>query len=74
MDDKLNSILKLLIQKIEELKKIGKKANMCLNVAHYVHVQYTWGWHLNKKHISTLYKTGLEIDIDLYASGNWLPD
>ncbi|WP_028580891.1 DUF4279 domain-containing protein [Desulfogranum japonicum] len=70
-EDKLNSMLDLLSRKSQELLAIGQGSYMSINVAHYVHVQYTWGWHLNNKQLSHLNGLGLELDVDLYASGNW---
>jgi hypothetical protein len=71
-EDKLNSILHFLTCKSEELSRIGHDSIMSINVAHYVHVQYTWGLHLSKKQISHLNELNLELDVDLHASGNWM--
>ncbi|MCB1214506.1 MAG: DUF4279 domain-containing protein [Deltaproteobacteria bacterium] len=72
-DKKLNSLLQILVKRKQKLKSLLDSCSIGIQVVHYVQVDYTWGWHLDKKQILLLSQLGVELDIDLNASGPDLP-
>jgi hypothetical protein len=69
VEDKLLTLIKLLLPYKANLEALSTIAGMGINIAYWGYKEQMWGVHFNPETIQGLATLNLSVDVDLYAGG-----
>jgi hypothetical protein len=72
-DRKMDALLKILTPVSSQIARLSDRCSVCLSVFYHGYQSEMWGLHWSAQILRTVAALGVDLDIDLYASGPDLP-